>query len=468
MVCCLARYAAIIVFAVRARAGCESWCQHDWDNYCPRDHCDDCRECLESLPYTDPAVARMGLLPHADTLKTQDDPCGGTVAYVFLARDHLPLQTVWDEYFAGCPSGSAVQIVHSQATSNRVRDQLSETAGRWGGKLLPVNRTVYGDLRFNILMVVAMLRLFGAATSVVAPNGCTPRFVHTLSDRCAPVARCTAVHMTLSSEPGVSLFRHGPDEARQNNLTPEFTPLIMASQWITLWAVHATALAADERHIRAKWNHIVKDENGFHRLDVGDQWLWGAPDEWVWATELSQRGFPYNFKGLTHVWWCEGWGCTYMDNAVGTPAAYLDYIAVVKECDRAHRDGYFFARKFGGDNGVLEGLSTTQCLGPPPPPTLPPPPSPEALPPPTSPPSPEPPLLPLMPTPPPPPSPTPRLKVLSIPAASSERRYYIPSRFQFVVFMSCASFASFLAWRSFAAACTHSRHVHGTGRQELD
>ena len=40
--------------------------------------------------------------------------CNGTVAYAFLSDGALPLWPVWHKYFAGCPAGSSIALVHSQ------------------------------------------------------------------------------------------------------------------------------------------------------------------------------------------------------------------------------------------------------------------------------------------------------------------------------------------------------------------
>ena len=46
--------------------------------------------------------------------------CNGTVAYAFLSEAALPLWPVWHKYFAGCPAGSSIALVHSQ--NRTVRD----------------------------------------------------------------------------------------------------------------------------------------------------------------------------------------------------------------------------------------------------------------------------------------------------------------------------------------------------------
>ena len=45
-----------------------------------------------------------------DKVATDDGKCDGTVAYLFLAKDGLPLSDVWAEYFAGCEAGSEAWV----------------------------------------------------------------------------------------------------------------------------------------------------------------------------------------------------------------------------------------------------------------------------------------------------------------------------------------------------------------------
>ena len=81
--------------------------------------------------------------------------------------------------------------------------------------------------------------------------------------------------------------------------------------------------------------------------------VYGAPDEWLWHTELSRLNKTLQSPGLTNVYWC--WGCEHADNMDGaSPAAFLDYDKAVEGCTRAQNMGDFFGRKFG--NGAPEGM----------------------------------------------------------------------------------------------------------------
>lgn len=91
--------------------------------------------------------------------------------------------------------------------------------------------------------------------------------------------------------------------------------------------------------------------------------VYGAPDEWMWRTELAQRNRKVQFPGLTRVNWpVDMSDCDHMDNKFGSPCAYRTKQDVIQECDRAQRKGYFFARKFGDDPKVVAALLGPHCM----------------------------------------------------------------------------------------------------------
>ena len=59
-----------------------------------------------------------------------------TVAYSFIARNSLPLWSIWQRYFASCPAGSAIPLVHSQDVSTTGRAKLQAQLDQFGGQLL--------------------------------------------------------------------------------------------------------------------------------------------------------------------------------------------------------------------------------------------------------------------------------------------------------------------------------------------
>ena len=305
--------------------------------------------------------------------------CDGTVAYAFLTRDELPLWPVWSAYFDGCPAGSALPIVHSQDVSSAARAAMASRLEPYGGFTLPPEDTLQGDLRFTFDMVRAELRLYGAAGRTLAPNGCTPQWVVTLSERDAPVRSCAAIHSELASKAGVSQLEATEDTQyieSPETLPAEFTPMVQTSQWVTLWVPHAAVLAAAEEEIAARWTPtLVFFENNW-RLAVGTEMLWGAFDEWVWVTELSRHGFPYDLHGLTFVLWCDGpaelefpgFQCEHVDNQDGnSPAAFITREAVTGACRAARSRGYSFGRKFGdgspsSSQAVFDALLSEECI----------------------------------------------------------------------------------------------------------
>ena len=292
--------------------------------------------------------------------------CDDTVAYAFLTRDGLPLWEVWRHYLDGCPAGSAVAIAHSQGTTAR-RDSLLEQLRPYSGALVPPDQTLRGNLRFRFDMVRSMLRLFGLANRTTAPNGCVPRWVLLVSERGAPVQPCAAVHANLSRARGVSrLGREGRGQG-WNTLyvrTPEtlplrFQPLVYTSQWVQLWLPHAAVLAASEASLAAKWIPPLTWDDVYPTVVIGDRWLPAALDEWVWANELAQHGFPYTFGGMMRVAW--GGSADHLDTSDETsPAAYLDGASAAAACLSARAAGYAFARKFGADAAVVASLKA--CL----------------------------------------------------------------------------------------------------------
>ena len=94
--------------------------------------------------------------------------------------------------------------------------------------------------------------------------------------------------------------------------------------------------------------------------------VYGAPDEWLWHTELSRLNKTLQSPGLTNVYWC--WGCEHADNMDGaSPAAFLDHDKAVEGCTRAQNMGDFFGRKFG--NGDPEGMEGVAKVSPSPSPS---------------------------------------------------------------------------------------------------
>ena len=380
-------------------------CRAGWDEIPPWRYTGRLVECAPQPPTNPPAASE----------------CDETVAYAFMTRDQLPLWPAWSAYFDGCPPGSALPLVHSQDVSSGSREAMTSRLAPYGGHALPAEQTLQGDLRFSFDMIRAQLHLYAAANRTAAGNGCTPRWVVTLSERDAPVRSCAAVHRELASLAGSSQLEPAEDTRyieRPESLPAEFSPLVQTSQWVTFWVPHAAAMAAAEEEIAARWTPMRRWQGDQYRLAIGNELLWGAFDEWVWVTELSRRGFPYRLRGLTYVVWCDetarlpdGYEC----EQVGThPADFSTRDAAASACRAARDRGYSFGRKFGANEQVVSALLSEECINapaPPAPPLLParsPPPTgpPPTAPPPTAPPTAAAPQQSASPPPPPPPPPT--------------------------------------------------------------
>ena len=332
-----------------------------------------------------------------------------TVAYAFLTRDELPLWSFWEAYFAGCPAGTAIPIVHSQESISdaALRNRVMRDVERLGGFVLAANETRAGNPRFSWKMVAIMLTLMRAAAraSTTGLSGCQPRWVHFASERDAPIRSCVEVHEHLRQKGNSSHLDQNwgidPTTTESLQIGQAYAPFKKSSQWITVSIEAARALANDEARLRAKWEPIQHGKRvaPSTRLSLG-----GALDEWLWNTEFSQRHLPFERIGLTSVGWCNpnDRRCAHVDNAVASPEAFLDKPTAVEGCVRGRMRGYYFGRKFGDGSrlssaSVMQGLAS--CTGihlrpstPPPPPlssspppsplpSVPPPPSPSPCPP---------------------------------------------------------------------------------------
>ena len=422
-----------------ARAECPSWCG---GQNCGNNHDKAC--CVEAASIC--STCNFCSIPAIATVApsvTPSGPCSDppTVAYAFLTRDALPLWSFWEAYFAGCPAGTAIPIVHSQKSirDTALRNSVMRDVGRFGGFVLAANETRAGSTRFSWNMVAIMLTLMRAAAraSTTGLSGCQPRWVHFASERDAPIRSCVEVHEHLRQKGDISYLDQdgGGDPAITESwlIGQAYAPFKKSSQWITVSIEAARALANDEARLRAKWEPI---QHGMlvapsTRLSRG-----GALDEWLWNTEFSQRHLPFERIGLTSVGWCNpnDRRCAHVDNAAASPEAFLDKPTAVEGCVRGRMRGYYFGRKFGDGSrlssaSVMQGLAS--CTGihlrpstPPPPPlpsspppsplpSVPPPPSPSPCPPePSRPPPVSPPPVSPPPVSPPPPSPLLNLGVL--------------------------------------------------------
>jgi len=188
--------------------------------------------------------------------------CDETVSYLFLAPTNaLPLASVWRKYFDGCPAGSFTVHVHAQRHDGDAVPELPEAQ--------LIDEPVTGELRFSYRMQLAMNKLYGAAANATAPNGCQPRWAQMLSESCAPVTTCSAVHAGLAELRGESQFEGYPLHQEKPKKKPTgWAPKVdgeghgyrwwFQSQWSTLWMDHARLLLEHEAQNRDSWEAVTR------------------------------------------------------------------------------------------------------------------------------------------------------------------------------------------------------------------
>lgn len=249
---------------------------------------------------------------------TDDATCDGTVAYLFLAKDGLPLSDVWAEYFAGCEAGSVVTHIHTEADAPPAWKEM-------GLETHVLHQPVRGKMRFNYKFVEAMLRLWSSGLHERAPNGCVPRWHQLVSDSCAPLRSCREVHDALAKRPGVSMLeavRCAEGDMECSNRKPAGWPVgdkkemtfWKGSQWSTLWHTHAQMLvsvAPEQEHIWQKAyvpdehfvvNNLVLQNASFspHGLVhvIGYEWLEGAESAHAMSASCAEPLWPSTATNL--------------------------------------------------------------------------------------------------------------------------------------------------------------------------
>lgn len=286
-----------------------------------------------------------------------------TFAVGFLTRGDLPLfEKVWGPFFSHCNGNSAMPIVHTQANPSddkeaTARHALAKRLEKYGGVVVPHDQSVYGEMRFSFNMVSAMFSLVRVASKQKAPNGKYADWIHFASERCAPIRPCAALQYYLDSNPGISHLEASPSTSvgvqriDQAGVPAEFKPLVMSSQWGTLWMKDAIKLADDEDRLSKKWGP-KSHPAPVYGININPRiFVYGAPDEWLWHTELAQVNATVKAPGLTNVYW--SWSCQHADNTDGaSPCAYLDYQQTIEGCTRAQNMGYYFGRKYGNANAL--------------------------------------------------------------------------------------------------------------------
>ena len=107
----------------------------------------------------------------------------------------------------------------------------------------------------------------GCAWEITNPrNGCRPTHIHVLSESDVPVRSCSDLHSLLASSPDVSRIdvietRPSSPSIQLHNGTVN-QPILKSSQWLTLTADAARALADDEFGISLRWHSIMAPGRG--------------------------------------------------------------------------------------------------------------------------------------------------------------------------------------------------------------
>ena len=172
----------------------------------------------------------------------------GVVAIGFLTRANISLWEVWDEFFRGDETKSFVPLVHTQTKKRSELSLLQGWVGQYEGRIVDSDRTRYGDLRFDFNMVTAMFELARLADNTWV-GGRRVSWIHFASERCAPIRPASAVLEFLNSRDSISHMDEDPFTAAGKQTIPskmvpkEFQPLIMTSQWTTMWLPDAMAIA---------------------------------------------------------------------------------------------------------------------------------------------------------------------------------------------------------------------------------
>ena len=114
----------------------------------------------------------------------------------------------------------------------------------------------------------------------------------------------------LSSAKRYRVFYHGETD---REVLPSLVPGILLK------------LAADEDRLRDKWGPRSHPAPTYG-INVSPRvFVYGAPDEWLWHTELAQLNATVQAPGLTNVYW--SYSCQHADNRDGaSPCAYLDKV----------------------------------------------------------------------------------------------------------------------------------------------
>ncbi|XP_072981106.1 glycosyltransferase BC10 isoform X2 [Typha angustifolia] len=226
------------------------------------------------------------------------------IAFLFIARNRLPLDMVWDAFFRGEKEGRFLIYVHSRPgfVLNRVTTSSLYFHGR------QVNNSIQVDWGESSMLEAERILLRNALMDPF-----NERFVF-LSDSCIPLYNFSYTYDYIMSTP--TSFIDSFADTKEGRYNPRMNPIIpvynwrKGSQWAVLIRKHAEVVINDhavfpefQKHCRRRslpefWRDhpIPADASKEHNC---------IPDEHYVQTLIAQKGFEGEItrRSLTHTSW---------------------------------------------------------------------------------------------------------------------------------------------------------------------
>ncbi|XP_078429180.1 core-2/I-branching beta-1,6-N-acetylglucosaminyltransferase family protein [Wolffia australiana] len=226
------------------------------------------------------------------------------IAFLFIARNRLPLDDVWAVFFKGDKEGRFSVFVHSRPGFS-FNPATTRSAFFYGHQ---VNDSVQVDWGQASMIQAERILLKNALEDVD-----NKRFVF-ISDSCIPLYNFSYVYDYIMSSP--KSFVDSFADTKESRYNPKMHPIIpvfnwrKGSQWVVLIRKHAKLVLRDEtlfpvfqQHCRRKplpefWRDhpLVPDASKLHNC---------IPDEHYVQTLLAQQGLEGEItrRSLTHTSW---------------------------------------------------------------------------------------------------------------------------------------------------------------------
>uniref|UniRef100_A0A1D1XQQ4 Guanine nucleotide exchange factor LTE1 n=1 Tax=Anthurium amnicola TaxID=1678845 RepID=A0A1D1XQQ4_9ARAE len=261
--------------------------------------------CLGSLAFMQARYGRIGLLASVAPPSPPLLPVGPPkIAFLFIARNRLPLDVIWDAFFKGDKEGRFSIYVHSRPgfLFNKATTRFPYFYGR------QVNDSIQVDWGESSMVQAERILLKNALKD---PSNKRFAFV---SDSCVPLYNFSYIYdyIMSSSMSFVDSFA----DTKEGRYNPKMHPVIPAhnwrkgSQWAVLIVKHAKVVVRDEtvfpifqQHCRRRslpefWRDhpLPADASKEHNC---------IPDEHYVQTLLAQEGLEGGItrRSLTHTSW---------------------------------------------------------------------------------------------------------------------------------------------------------------------